>query len=74
MTNIEAVRKWLRTYESLSSGRLGVDFLPEKAQTYSVDSVPGPEIVKRYLDGSAVKQVDSGFPGILRRFHRTERG
>ena len=47
MTNIEAVRKWLRTYESLSSGRLGVDFLPEKAQTYSVDSVPGPEIVKR---------------------------
>ncbi len=58
MTNIEAVRKWLRTYESLSSGRLGVDFLPEKAQTYSVDSVPGPEIVKRYLDGSAVKQFD----------------
>ena len=36
MTNIEAVRKWLRTYESLSSGRLGVDFLPEKAQTLSL--------------------------------------
>ena len=30
MMNIEAVRKWLRTYESLSSGRLGVDFLPKR--------------------------------------------
>lgn len=58
ITNIEAVREWLRTYEPLSSGRLGVDFLPEKAQTYSVDSVPGPEIIKQYLDGSAVKQFD----------------
>lgn len=56
MTNIEAVREWLRTYPPLSTGRLGVDFLPEDAQAYSVDSVPGPEIVKRYLDGSAVKQ------------------
>ena len=33
-------------------------FSSGKAQTYSVDSVPGPEIVKRYLDGSAVKQFD----------------
>lgn len=58
ITNIEAVREWLRTYEPLSSGRLGVDFLPEEAQTYSVDSVPGPEMIKQYLDGSAVKQFD----------------
>ena len=58
MMNIEAVRTWLRTYEPLSSGRLGVDFLPEEAQTYSVDSVPGREIVKQYLDGSTIKQFD----------------
>ena len=58
MTNLEAVRNWLRTCPLLKEGRLGVDFLPEDAQTCSVDSVPGPETVKRYLDGSAVKQVD----------------
>lgn len=58
MTNIEAVRAWLRTYEPLAEGRLGVDFLPEDAQAYSVDSVPGPETVKQYLDGSAVRQFD----------------
>ncbi len=58
MTNMEAVRSWLRTYEPLSKGRIGVDFLPEDKQTYSVDSVPGPEIVKSYIDGSALKQFD----------------
>lgn len=56
MTIIEAVRAWLRTYPPLSGGRLGVDFLPEKARTYSVDTVPCGEIVKQYLDGSCVKQ------------------
>lgn len=58
MTNIEAVRAWLRTYPPLAEGRIGVDYLPEEAQTYSVDSVPGPEVVTRYLDGSAIRQFD----------------
>lgn len=58
MTNMEAIRAWLRTYPPLASGRMGVDFLPEEARTYSVDSVPGPETVKRFLDGSAKKQFD----------------
>lgn len=56
MTIIEALRGWLRTYEPLSTGRLAVDFLPKEAQTYSVDSVPCKEEVKRYLDGSSLRQ------------------
>ena len=56
MTIVESVRTWLRTYQPLASGRLGVDYLPEEAKTYSVDTVPTKETVKRYLDGSAVKQ------------------
>lgn len=58
MTNMEAVREWLRTYGPLSTGRIGIDFLPVDKQTYSVDSVPGPEIIKQYIDGSALKQFD----------------
>lgn len=58
MTNMEAVRAWLRTYPPLKTGRLGVDFLPEQAKSWSVYSVPGPENVKQYLDGSAVRQFD----------------
>ncbi len=56
MTLIEALRGWLRTYEPLSAGRLAVDFLPKQARTYSVDSVPCKEEVKRYLDGSSLRQ------------------
>lgn len=56
MTLMDAIRSWIKTYPALSNGRLNVDFLPSDAQTYSVDVVPCKETVKKYLDGSAVKQ------------------
>ena len=56
MTVMESAREWLRTYQPLAEGRLGVDYLPDEARTYSVDSVPAEETVKRYLDGSAQKR------------------
>lgn len=56
MTIIEGVRDWLKGYPGLKDGRLNVDFLPEKARSWSVDVVPCKEVVKAYLDGSAVKQ------------------
>lgn len=55
MTVMENVRAWLRTYPGLD-GRLDVDFLDEAAETYSVDTIPCEEVVKRYLDGSTLKQ------------------
>ena len=55
MTVMECVQKWLKTYSGLK-GRLDVDFLDEDADTYSVDTIPCEEIIKRYHDGSAVKQ------------------
>lgn len=55
MTVMECVQTWLRTYPGLS-GRLDVDFLDDEADTYSVDTVPCEEVIKRYRDGSAVKQ------------------
>ena len=54
MTIMEALRSWLRTYPPLSAGRLAVDFLPKEARTYSVDSVPCKEEVRRYLDENRV--------------------
>ena len=54
-TIMDCVREWLRTYPGLN-GRLDVDFLDDNAETYSVDTIPCPEVVKRYRDGSCVKQ------------------
>ena len=66
MTVMENVRAWLREYPSLD-GRLDVDFLDEAADTFSVDTIPCPEVIKRYLDGSTVKQFQ--FAVSSRRFY-----
>lgn len=55
MTVIECVRDWLKEYTGLS-GRLDVDFLPEDADTYSIDTIPSEEVIKRYKDGGSVRQ------------------
>ena len=66
MTVIESVRKWLKTYSGLK-GRLDVDFLGEDAETYSVDTIPCEEVLKRYKDGGSKKQFQ--FAVSSRRFY-----
>lgn len=66
MTVMECVQKWLKTYSKLK-GRLDVDFLDEKADTYSIDTVPCEEIIKRYKDGGTVRQFQ--FAVSSRRFY-----
>ena len=66
MTVIECVRDWLKEYSGLS-GRLDVDFLGEDADTYSVDTIPSEEVIKRYKDGGCVKQFQ--FAVSSRRFY-----
>ena len=65
-TVMECVQNWLRTYPGLS-GRLDVDFLDDEADTYSVDTIPCQEILKRYMDGSTRKQFQ--FTLSSRRFY-----
>lgn len=55
MAVMQSVQKWLKTYSGLS-GRLDVDFLDEDAETYSVDTIPCEEIIKRYKDGGTIRQ------------------
>lgn len=55
MTVMECIQKWLKTYSGLS-GRLDVDFLDEEAETYSVDTIPCEEVIKRYKDGGTRRQ------------------
>lgn len=66
MTVMQCIQKWLKTYSGLS-GRLDVDFLDEDAETYSVDTIPCEEIIKRYKDGGTVKQFQ--FAVSSRRFY-----
>lgn len=66
MTVMECLQKWFKQYSGLS-GRLDVDFLDENADTYSVDTIPCEEIIKRYRDGGTIKQFQ--FAVSSRRFY-----
>lgn len=56
MTIIEAIRNYVATYEGLKGERLGIDFLPPDETAYSVDATPTKSEVKRYTDGSSLRQ------------------
>lgn len=56
MAMIEAVRNWLAEYEGFAGELLNVDFLPPEAAGYSVDVVPVQSVVRKYMDGSTVRQ------------------
>lgn len=56
MTLIEAVRAWIGTCPLVEGEKLLVDFLPAEAASYSVDVVPVTPVVRRYLDGSSIRQ------------------
>lgn len=66
MTVIEFLRNWLKEYSGLN-GRLDVDFLDEEADTYSIDTIPCEEVIKRYARGTSIKQYQ--FAISSRRFY-----
>ena len=58
MSGIEAIRTYLRTCPLLEDEKINVDFLGEKAGSYTVDIVPSKETVTKYVDGSSRRQLE----------------
>lgn len=56
MSMIEAVHDFINTYAPLAQDRIDVDFLPAEAGGYSLETTPCAEWVKRYVDGSGLRQ------------------
>ena len=52
----EAIRGYLEDYPGLSGGVMHVDWLPESARAYSIESVPCEPVLKQYMDGSSRRQ------------------
>lgn len=56
---IGALRAYFLTCPLLGESRIGVDYLAERGRggtEYSIDTTPATEIVKRYTDGSSIRQ------------------
>ena len=57
MTIVESVKDFILTCPLLDDlKRLNIDFLPEDPDTYSIEGIPAPEIITKYLDGSTERQ------------------
>lgn len=56
MSITAAIRNYLETYPGLSGGVMHVDWLPESARYYSIESVPCEPVLKQYMDGSSRRQ------------------
>jgi len=57
MSMMQSLRAYLRTCPLLAQERLNVDFLEGEAGAYSLESAPGQVILRRYADGSSVRQL-----------------
>lgn len=60
MTIIQAVREYMLTCPFLSefSRGINVDFLEESIDSYTIEETPHEPIIKRYIDGSSVRQYE----------------
>ena len=55
-TVAESIRDYILHFPELKEGCLLVDFLGDKAVEYTIEPVPCDPVVKKYTDGSCIKQ------------------
>ncbi len=51
-TIIKALHKYFSDCPLMADGKLNVDFLPEKAREYSIDTIPAEDVLKHYISGT----------------------
>lgn len=56
MTVIDALYSYFKTAPALANVRLDIDCLQRDPAKFSLDSIPGERIVKKYIDGSSVRR------------------
>lgn len=59
VSTISAIREYIKKCPYLDNGRiLGVDRLGADPIEYTIDTVPCEPIIKEYIDGSSVRQIE----------------
>lgn len=62
MSIIKSVRDFIKTcpllnVDSTGKIKIGVDYLQDDVTSYSIEEVPNNPIVKKYIDGSSIRQA-----------------
>ena len=53
---IDKVRDYIKTCPLLKNGKINVNYLGEDAVRYTIDNVPSTPTIKKYTDGSELRQ------------------
>lgn len=56
MTVLDSLYQYFLSCPQLESGKLNVNFLPAEKREYTIDVTPVSEVVKRYINGSSIRQ------------------
>ena len=56
MSIINSLYEYFKSCPLLGDGKINVDYLPEKAREYTIDTITGDPFITRYARGAAMKQ------------------
>lgn len=60
-SNMELIKEYIETCKLLKNGKINVDYLKDKPQSYSIDRIPTNPIYKEYKDGGNLIQITFDF-------------
>lgn len=56
-SKMDLIRKFIETCPLLKNGKVNVDYIKDKPQSYSVDETPATTVLKEYRDGGTQNQI-----------------
>lgn len=56
-SKMDLIREFIETCSLLKNGKVNVDYIKDKPQSYSVDETPSTTILKPYTDGGSRNQI-----------------
>ena len=58
---IELIKEFIETCQYLKNGKVNVDYIKDKPQSYSVDETPTETVLQNYTDGGRRLQIQFDF-------------
>ena len=56
-SKIELIKEFIETCPLLKNGKVNVDYIKDKPQSYSIDETPSTTVLKEYRDGGTQNQI-----------------
>lgn len=56
-SKMDLIREFIETCPLLRNGKVNVDYIKDKPQSYSIDETPATTVLKEYRDGGTQNQI-----------------